>query len=478
MTTAPHRPALISKPVSLDSGLKKTGERVFVSPRVVDEQAFNEFSMELRGLIDEVRAAQAELDSSRAAASETAKDLSGSQSKYRQHLELTTKLLKALTAKSAEVEQTMTKLDGFASRAEQIERRAAGSLDEKMSAFEASLEERLKRAEAAYGDQLAAMETRFEQQRSRLEREMAEMEDQFRARIDEQRASIEAEVTAQIEQARVDLSERATETARTTIDRLTGEREAATNTIAELETARLELAAATGEQLENTLDQLREACGIAAKFVGWDPADPESNPDQPTEGSLGELLRRSVKTKEDADWAVRRLGSLRDQAKAAAEELGETLESSITLLDQLHTQRKRVDGEVGEAIQRTEAIGEAIAQREQRLTELVLPLNETAERAEQAMRDLCGGMSGAAELLADCQTSQERLGELATVVRGLAEMLEPWRDVMLGDTAPDQLPPPLAAVVERFEEQFGQDLIRMADTIESLLSKAGAESRA
>jgi len=478
MTTAPHHPALISKPVRMESGLKKTGERVFVSPRVVDEQAFNEFSMELRGLIDEVRAVQSELDSSRSAAAETAKELSGSQSKYRQHLELTTKLLKALTAKSAEVEQTLAKLEARSARVEQIEQRIAGSLDEKIAVFEASLDDRLKRAEESYGERLTALESRFEERRSGIEREMGEMEEQFRARIEEQRASLEAAVTEQIEQARVDLSERATETARATIDRLSEEREAATGTIAELETARRELAAATGASLEHTLDQIREACGIAAKLVGWDPADPESNPDQPTEGSLGELLRRSVKTKEDADWAVRRLGSLRDQAKAAAEELGESIEASITLLDQLHTQRRRVDGEVGEALQRTEAAGQAIQQRERQLTELVLPLNEAAERAEQVMRDLCGGMSGAAELLADCQTSRERLGELATVVRGLAELLEPWREVMLGDGAPDQLPTPLAAVVERFEEQFGEDLMRMAETIESLLSRAGAESRA
>ena len=45
---------------------------------------------------------------------------------------------------------------------------------------------------------------------------------------------------------------------------------------------------------------------------------------------------------------------------------------------------------------------------------------------------------------------------------------------MFGEDAPEELPRALTAVVERFEERFGHDLVRMAETIEVLLSRAGA----
>ncbi len=474
MTTAPHRPAVLTKPVALGVGLSSGSERIFVSPRVVDEQAFGEFSSELRALLEQMREAQAELERAGASAAGTTKELQGSQAKYRQHLELTTKLLKAMTAKSAEVEQTLAKLEARSERAEQIEARAAGLLEAKVAGFETKLEDRLKKAEASYEQRLAALESRFEQRRASLEREMDEFESRVRAKTDEQRSSLEAEVSARIREAESELSARASEAARDTLERLGTEQEAAARAIAELESAREALSSVTAASLENTLEQLREACGIASKLVGWDPADPASNPDEPCEGSLGELLRRSVSVKEDADWSVRRLGSLRDQARAAVDELGETLDGSVALLDQLHAQRKRVEAEIGELLERSSAIDGAAGAQGMRAAELAASLDEAVGRAEHALRDLCAGMSGAGELVADCRGAREQLGEVASLAHGLAERLEPWRGVMFGEDAPEELPRALAAVVERFEERFGHDLVRMAETIEVLLSRAGA----
>ncbi len=75
-------------------------------------------------------------------ASETAKNLSGSQDRYRQHLGLTTKALKALTAKSSEVEATLSRLDERLDALRSAESSVENAIDAKVRVFEAKAEER------------------------------------------------------------------------------------------------------------------------------------------------------------------------------------------------------------------------------------------------------------------------------------------------------------------------------------------------
>lgn len=476
MTTANRSGAMIEKPVRLDAGAKPAIERVFVSPRVVDEQAFHEFSSELRGLLEEVRGVQHDLQRSGAEAEAAAKTLTGSKDKYRQHLELTSKLLKAMAAKSVEAEATVESLNKRIMQAQDAERSATSVLEAKMSGFERSLEERLKRAEEAYEQRLAAMETRFETQRSRIEQELTTLEQRLSERVDAHRAAMDDMVSERIGGVEAEVERMTSGLGEPVLSRLTDGIAAAEQAASSLDTKREQVVGSTGESLDQVLDQLRDACGIATKLVGWDPADPGSDPGTPTEGSLGDLLQRTVKTREDAEWSIRRLGSLRDQAKTAIEELGESFEGSVSLLDQLHAQRKRMDGELGAVLERVEAFGTDLEQREQRIEGMVSPLNEAIDRAEAALRDLCGCATGTAEVIADARASRQSLDEMLGSARDLAERLEPWREAMLGGGSPGELPKPLAAVVERFESELGRDLGALADTIEALMQRAGAAS--
>jgi len=474
MTTANRSGAMIEKPVRLDAAAKPTIDRVFVSPRVVDEQAFQDFSSELRGLLEEVRGVQHELERSGAQAEAAAKTLTGSKDKYRQHLELTTKLLKALSAKSSEAEKTLELLNQRVAQAKEAEHSAASALEAKVSGFERSLEERLKRAEEAYEKRLVAMESRFETQRSRFEQILSTLEEHLSERVETHRSAMDTMISERIGGIEAEVERRSSGLGETVLTRLEAGIEAAELAAANLETKRQEVVDRTGESLDQVLDQLHDACGIATKLVGWDPSDPGSDPGTPTQGSLGDLLQRAVKTKDDAEWSIRRLGSLRDQAKEAIDELGESFEGSVSLLDQLHTQRKRMDGELGTVLERVEAFGSNLQQREQRIEGLLSPLNEAVDRAEAALRELCGCATGTAEVIADAQISRHALGEMLASTRELAERLEPWRETMLGTTAPGELPKPLAAVVERFESELGRDLGALADTIESLMHREGS----
>ncbi|XOV74234.1 MAG: hypothetical protein ACFHWZ_11735 [Phycisphaerales bacterium] len=208
MPTAESRPSALTKPTTGGSGRSSASDRVFVSPRVVDEQAFREFSSELRSMIDQVRSAQAELVAAGDTASETAKNLAGSQDRYRQHLGLTTKLLKALTAKSSEVEATLSRLDERLDALRSAESSVENAIDAKVRVFEAKLEERLSRVEADYERRLRELQDGFETRTTSLEQAWAAEETAVREQIESHRVFVQTGLSAQADEIESMLKER------------------------------------------------------------------------------------------------------------------------------------------------------------------------------------------------------------------------------------------------------------------------------
>lgn len=477
MPTADSRPSGLTKPTPIEAGRGSASERVFVSPRVVDEQAFREFSSELRSMIDEVRGAQAELISAGDAASATAKSLSGSQDKYRQHLELTTKLLKALTAKSSEVETTLSKLDERLEATRDAEAGVERAIEAKVKAFEGKLEERLSKAEAEYERRLNELQESFESRKASLEQAWSEQESAVREQIESQRVFVQTGLSAQADEIETMLKERASELTAGIGRSLSEERERAEQALIELREQREAFAGETGESLDNTLEQLRTACEIASKLVGWNPADPNADPDQPSAGSLGDLVRQATKTREDAEWSVRRLGSLRDQAQSMISDLSESLDGSIALFDQLHAQKSKLDGSVGAVLDRAEASSAELKSRQTEIEELVAPLSESLKKAERVTRDLCSVADGAADLLTHAGIMHGDLDALLTTAQQLTETLAPWRAVILESAQTTELPPAIAAVVERFEAEIGRDLAKMASAMQMIANRAETSVR-
>lgn len=477
MPTADSRPSGLTKPTNGEAARVSASERVFVSPRVVDEQAFREFSSELRAMIDEVRSAQAELVAAGDTASATAKSLSGSQDKYRQHLELTTKLLKALTAKSSEVEATLSKLDERLEATRDAEAGVERAIEAKVRAFEEKLEARLSRAESEYEQRMTELRESFESRRTSLEQEWTTEQAALREQMESQRVFVQTGLSAQADEIETMLKERAGELTAGIGRSLTEERERAERALADLREQREAFAEETGESLDHTLEQLRTACEIASKLVGWDPADPNADPDQPTAGSLGDLVRQATKTREDAEWSVRRLGSLRDQAQSMISDLSESLDGSIALFDQLHEQKSKLDGSVGAVLDRAEASSAELKSRQAEIEELVAPLSESLKKAERVTRDLCSVADGAADLLTHAGIVHGDLDAVLTTAQQLTETLAPWRAVILESAETAELPPAIAAVVERFEAEIGRDLAKMASAMQMIANRAETSVR-
>ena len=478
MTSAHTRPAAVTKPMDAAMGTKPAAERVFVSPRVVDEQAFREFSGELRSLLDEIRREQEKLETASGAAATTASGLSASQDKYRQHLELTTRLLKALTAKSAEVEQALLRVDERLEAASHAERTASEGLGEKLASFERTIDERITSAEAAFDQRLAAIEQSFEARRHEIEGKWEQFKGSMKEQIESHRVFVQTGISAQADEVETMLRERAESLTGEIGSRLTAEREHAEEMAQRLASLRDEFRSETGEPLENTLEQIRTACTIATKLVGWDPADAGASPDAPTQGSLGELVLQATKAREDAEWSIRRLSSVREQAQTVISELGESLDGSMALFDQLIARRHTLNTEIGAVLDRADASQRSLEARQEEIQELVSPLADSIGRAESLSRELCSIADGSADLVTHAGIVSTDLAAVVESAQGMAEALGPWKRLLLDAEIGSGLPGPLAEIVDRFEREIGRDLAKMASAMQMMAQRAETAFRA
>ena len=91
--------------------LQGSTQGVFLSPRVIDQGAFDECAATLRDLIESAEARTAELQTTIEAASTAQRQMHDAQSKQRSRLDLITRMLKALSAKSEQVNGTLDRIE-------------------------------------------------------------------------------------------------------------------------------------------------------------------------------------------------------------------------------------------------------------------------------------------------------------------------------------------------------------------------------
>lgn len=108
---------------------KTATDRVFVSPRVIDQGAFDDCAGQLRIMLDAAEARIAELKGVLAQAADAQQVAAEQQVRQRSQLELMTRLLKALTTKAGEVNAALERIEARAQQVEQCEARAAALLE-------------------------------------------------------------------------------------------------------------------------------------------------------------------------------------------------------------------------------------------------------------------------------------------------------------------------------------------------------------
>jgi hypothetical protein len=158
-------------------------------------------------------------------------------------------------------------------------------------------------------------------------------------------------------------------------------------------------------------------------------------------------------------------------------DLSESLEGSISLFDQLHAQRAKLDSEVGSILDRAEIKSAELKSRQTEIEVLVSPLSVSLKKAETVTRDLCSVADGAADLLTHAGMVHGDLQAVLATAERLTAVLEPWRAVILESAETAALPPAIAAVVERFENEIGQDLAKMASAMQMIANRAETSLR-
>ncbi len=97
---------------------------MFLSPRVINQDAFEDYSAKLRELLDAADVRTTELKQTINEASASQKASQESQNRHKSQLEIVTKLLRALTAKSEQVNTSLERIEQKASRVDHFEETA------------------------------------------------------------------------------------------------------------------------------------------------------------------------------------------------------------------------------------------------------------------------------------------------------------------------------------------------------------------
>lgn len=425
MSQTPSRPALtIQKPVEVrpDAGAPNAPARrtndpagVFLSPRVVDQQAFDDFSERLRTIIAEA----GETGNAVGVALDELKSLreEGTSAVQRQKslIEAGAKLVKAVEAKQA-------RLDTLASRAD---------------ALLTSLSDSTARAETASADLDERLERVIEQRMQALE-----------TRMDERIRALTDEIESKLQQRVSDMA----------------------FTLQSIDSTREDLEAIVRDATENTLVALREANERGARLAGWDPADivDGAGLGQPARDSLADLILRAEALQERTLGATSQLARLRDEASILLERIPQQLHSTREDLAQLDEDRADIDGRITDARHEVERL-DASAQ----------PVLRIQERAEKTAADLAQLLVQSRTLRDEEKTAESRLRDAIDRAEKTLDTLTPWRDVCFAsatDAERATLPPVLEAITRRFQSSLTRDIEAMADALQRVARRDVTQS--
>lgn len=136
-----------SEPTS--SGSAPAGRDVFLTPRVLDQAAFEELSGALKELMRDATAAGAALRSHLDSAERVRADVAESVGKHRATLELSAKLLKAMTARAEALEQMVGRLESGQQMLDRISLESERLVASRIGALEARVQSAVESLERA-----------------------------------------------------------------------------------------------------------------------------------------------------------------------------------------------------------------------------------------------------------------------------------------------------------------------------------------
>lgn len=394
-----------------DGGRREPAEDpVLLSPRVLDQAAYESLSAELRELLMEVRRESAGLRASAEEARTARGELAEAAEKQRSTLEIATKLVKAMTMRGEQIEASLKKAEVQSGEASSLGERIDSEMRERESAF----------------DRMATERT-------------AELNGVLAKKLDELKAAAHREVE--------------------------GARSSLTSVLTQIEALKIEFrdeakssAASAEASLTGLIERARMLCDAEA-----------IDPDGPV---LAAVVARAERLSGETDAAAERIGAVCRGAETLMRSLEDRLAESKMLLDMAGSRQEKASealnaimSAVGEAESR---LGEQTA----RAGEVVTPVEEAVGRAREAIARLERFQEESAQVVTLSRASAEETRRLMIDVRDASSRLEQWRDLLLGRDVPeDALPEPLRKIAGRFRDEISADLSAMVSAMERVVGR-------
>jgi hypothetical protein len=452
--------------------------RVFVSPRVLDENAFNEFSAKLRDVLDEAadRAAQVAIVADEAAAAR--EDFLKTRKAQRDQMEIATKLLKVAQARCEQVEQLLTTAEARLPDPAELQANFQTALDGRLGAMECAMRARL----AAFDELLASRVVA-------LDEDVAAAGLAATQRMDAHAETLADSLAEAVDAARDEAASSA-DSLRATIERkLARESSALEGLLATAAAAKGELRELLGGDGETGLASLRETCARAERLAGWD-----SETNEPAAAadprSLRGVVERAERARREAEALAARLTGLVEDAQSRAGQVTRSVNDADVTMTALEQRKAGLERSINEARKAAIRARAELSEQASAAESSVGPVLEAIARAESLGTRVHA-------LLAQCQTLSECAEPLTSeltdaVDRGeaLARTLADWRPLLIeadgaigenddggfGDAAAwPGLPPQLARIAESFRAGIAADLEKMASAMHLIAGRAKTE---
>lgn len=439
---------------------------VFLSPRVVDREAFNEYATQLRRLIEQTAEHAGQLRSAADDANTAQQNLLASTARNQPKVEAALKTLTAIEARSLGVERLIKQAETQAARLAELEAHAGKVLEDRLGEVAATMERHV-------AGTLERIASAAEQAAASLASDRQAAQSQIRltaedgaALITTAAASAESRYTqlqAEAERVMHDAEAKAAE-----LNALH------TAALAETERRLLALAEAADRkmaQLNAAGDRIgQQVSGLLARAEALLLDNPQTGAPAPA-STLPALVKQAEQLSDDAGFATRQLAAVRQQADLARELLGKSILAAAEQLDVLAAEADKLKTGVGDLRHAAATAAESAAHRKAEITAALQgPLveietigDELRQRLTDAMRQVQEAEARSRQLGGDTKAVVAMLG-------ALVDKLEPWRPLLL-EQNPGELPAPLAKLVQEVQGKLAADLARVAEGLGGIFGR-------
>ncbi len=447
-------PALAPSPRKPTAPPGRGDAGIFLAPRVVDLEAFNQFSATLRGLIEQ---AAAQGDALRAAftdaqvARESLGQLSG---KTRPQVEAALKALQAVERRAREAGQTVAAAEAAAEELRRLEARARAGVQGLHAEVDALIESRVnERVQALMQLRLGEAERHLADAVERLERqararaeELEQRVTEFLGRMDDHTRHVGDTLNARIEEA----EQRAAQTVRQ-VGTCAEER------LAELRARADELLGPLDEAVRRAGDLLGSGAsplqGVPTGGGGSGGDGEDGGVSRTALGDVRALLDRAEGVRRDLALCLDESGARVEHLRATADDLKHSISNALVTCDE-------ADRSLTERRREAERL---IAALEGPLAEVRSGVADAGERLRQTLRELETARTTAE---AACRGAQQVLDRLS----GFIGDLEPWKG-LLANQDRGEVPQPIRDMIAAVRGEMAEDLARIATAMEQISAK-------